>query len=661
MQQREMFEPPKLIVIPKEGVREPRLWFRRFAIWPEPSAAPIQDCVFGPGLNIIWSPDPVDLSARDDDPPPSGPGHCAGKSLMCRMLRYCLGEPHFADDELRAKISSAFKDGRVGVEVVVDNKPWVVVRSIGLFRHDVVLEGGTLESAISSETLATGMAPFVEMLAERFVTPQVAALFTDSSQAAWLFALASLSRDQECHFSKVTDWRVDGGQSGSPAHGLSVDDATNVVRALIGAITPKEHLLEAQLATLKKERDDEMRGIERRRWLVETALEQLMKEIEIHGQTIPEGDLLGPFLRTAASKRVAKVAIINPKGELASVPRLEELAEQAQTEIERLRSEIAKREGEANIAAAVAKQIESEIPGLSATIDEAEVPTCPVCEVPIDRALAEGCGLSHKLPNLQSLHDRRAKNERELRDQKRKEAQAKEVVKRLSIDLTMAITKRDEVRKELTAARSLRDDRAEAWYSTRRVGDEIDRLERSLHENADAEKKVDRLDEQIKELKKDIAAERGQHAVVFNQLGGHFDPLVRRLLGRAPSVRGRLQHDGKGLQLVVDFAGERKSPAIDLVKVLAFDLATMCRSIEGATHLPALLIHDSPRTSDLGLSIYHELFYLMCELENVGGAPLFQYIVTTTSRPPDVLVGDPRVRLKLKGEPAEARLLGRDL
>lgn len=44
-----------------------------------------------------------------------------------------------------------------------------------------------------------------------------------------------------------------------------------------------------------------------------------------------------------------------------------------------------------------------------------------------------------------------------------------------------------------------------------------------------------------------------------------------------------------------------------------------------------------------------------------GEAPLFQYIVTTTSRPPDELVGDDRVRLKLKGSPAEARLLGRDL
>jgi hypothetical protein len=659
--QREMFEPPGLQVKPKEGSREPRLWFRRFVIWPEPGTQPIQDCTFGPGLNIIWSPDPVDRSARDSDEPPPGPGHGAGKTLVCRLLRYCLGEPHFASDVLRSKISSAFKEGRVGVEVIVDGKPWAVVRSIGVFGHDVVLEGGTLETAVAPETAATGMASLVEMLAERFVTPDVSALVADSPQRAWLLALAWLSRDQECHFGKVTEWRVAGGKSGSPAHGLSVSNATHVVRALIGAITPKEHELEAKVEKLQKERDDEARGVERRRWLIENALKKLLKEIEIEGQTVPEGDLLGPFLRSAASRRVAKVAVVDAKGEMASVPDLEALADEAQKEVERLGKEIATTEGKANTAAAVAKQIESESPGLSATIDEAKAPMCPVCEVPIDRVLAEGCKLSHKLPNLASLHERRAKNAQDLREKKAEEQAAKDAVERLRKDLEAAKAKRDKARNDLKAARKLRDDRAEAWYAVRRVGDDVGSLEKLLSENSAAGKKVERLDEQLKELKKDVAAERDQHALVFTRLGTHFDPLVRRLLGRVPTASGRVQHDGNGLQLVVDFGGERNTPAIDLVKVLAFDLATLCRSIEGATKLPALLIHDSPRTSDLGLSLYHELFHLMRELEDVGSAPLFQYIVTTTSRPPDDLVDDERVRMKLKGAPAEDRLLGRDL
>ncbi|MEJ7733001.1 MAG: hypothetical protein WKG00_27865 [Polyangiaceae bacterium] len=37
-----------------------------------------------------------------------------------------------------------------------------------------------------------------------------------------------------------------------------------------------------------------------------------------------------------------------------------------------------------------------------------------------------------------------------------------------------------------------------------------------------------------------------------------------------------------------------------------------------------------------------------------------QYIVTTTSRPPDDLVDDERMRLELSGAPSASRLLERD-
>lgn len=657
--QREMFKSPELLVKPSGG--GPRLWFRRLVIYGEPNTKPIQDVKFGPGLNIIWSPDPADRSARDDGAAPSGPGHGAGKTLVCRLLRYCLGEPHFASDVLRAKISSAFKDGRVGVEVIVDGVEWVVVRSIGVFGHDVVIEGGTLESAVAPETATTGMAPFVESLAERFLTQDVAGMIADSPQRAWLLALAWLTRDQECHFGKVTEWRAAGAKSGSPAHGLSVSNAINIVRALIGAITPREHHLEAEIERFDKERTEEARGIERRRWLIEESLKRILKHVELEGRPVPEGDLLGPFLRSAAGTRVARVAVVDAKGELASVDDLEAEYENAQKDVERLTGEVSKVEAARNNAEAVAKLIASETPGLTASLDEAETPTCPVCEVPIDRALAEGCKLSHKLPHIASLRQRREKNERDLREKQAEQRAAEESLNRLRPAFTAATAQRDKAWKDLRAARRLRDERTDAWYEARRVGDEVGDLEKLLTENAAAEKKVTQVDETLKQRRNDVGAERDQHAQVFVRLGEHFDPLVRRLLGRAPHASGRVQHDGNGLQLVVDYGGERSTPAIELVKVLAFDLATLCRSMEGATKLPALLIHDSPRTSDLGLSIYHELFHLMRELENVGSAPKFQYIVTTTSRPPDDLAGDVRVRLKLNGSPAEARLLGRDL
>ena len=107
--------------------------------------------------------------------------------------------------------------------------------------------------------------------------------------------------------------------------------------------------------------------------------------------------------------------------------------------------------------------------------------------------------------------------------------------------------------------------------------------------------------------------------------------------------------------------GDRSTVAIDSLKVLAFDLSALCLSIEGVTRVPAFLVHDSPREADLGLPIYHRLFQLARWLEAVSEQPLFQYIVTTTTRPPLDLAKEPWLRLALRGAPAGERLLLCDL
>lgn len=659
--QREMFKPPELKVETAGGKAESRLWFRRLVIWSEPGTNPIQDIAFGPGLNIIWSPDPADLGERDRGAVPSGPGHGAGKTLVCRLLRYCLGEPYFAEDLLRQSVSSAFKDGRVGAEIVVDGVVWAVVRSIGVFGHDVALEGGALETAVSRDTATTGLSAFIDMLSERLLTRDVATLLAEEPARAWLLTLAWLTRDQECHFGKVMEWRQGGLYSGSPARRLSAHDVNNVVRALLGAITPAEKQLETEIEDLEKQRGDETRAIGRRRWLLERSLKKILRAVELEGQSLPDGPLLGELLRNAARERIARVAIVDATSEIGTAADFESEYESARQEVQRIEKEISRAETVRSTSDAVAKQIASETPGLTASLDEAETPTCPVCEVPIDRGLAEGCKLSHKLPDLLSLRQRREKNERELRVKQFERMNAETLLRRLETDLEAATAMQDKANGDLRAARLLRDERTEAWYSARRTKDDIGDIEKLLMENEEGEKVLLRVEENLRQRREAAAAGRDQHAQVFHRLGAHFDPLVRRLLGGHEETRGRVKLDGDGLHLVVDYGGERSTPAIDLVKVLAFDLATLCRSMEGETKLPALLIHDSPRTSDLGLSIYHELFHLMRELEAVGSNPRFQYIVTTTSRPPDDLANDQRVRLKLNGAPAGARLLKRDL
>ena len=117
---------------------------------------------------------------------------------------------------------------------------------------------------------------------------------------------------------------------------------------------------------------------------------------------------------------------------------------------------------------------------------------------------------------------------------------------------------------------------------------------------------------------------------------------------------------GNGLKLTVKMGGNRSTSAIDSLKVIAFDLAALCLGIEEKTRVPTLLIHDSPREADLGLPLYDQVFHLANRLEDTG-EPLFQYIVTTTTRPPPELAKPPWLCLTLRGTPAGERLLRCDL
>ena len=83
--------------------------------------------------------------------------------------------------------------------------------------------------------------------------------------------------------------------------------------------------------------------------------------------------------------------------------------------------------------------------------------------------------------------------------------------------------------------------------------------------------------------------------------------------------------------------------------------------MEGHAVAPEFLVHDSPREADMGGPLYHRIFQLALMFEGIGGAPRFQYIVTTTSKPPTELAQPPWLRLELKGFPSDQRLLRRDL
>ncbi|MGM0561146.1 MAG: hypothetical protein ACQETX_08790 [Pseudomonadota bacterium] len=304
-------------------------------------------------------------------------------------------------------------------------------------------------------------------------------------------------------------------------------------------------------------------------------------------------------------------------------------------------------------------QLKAEIPELSYSAAEAESPVCPICEVPIERAIAEGCGLSHKLHDPEACRGRLEERRQNAKEQEQKIDNLNRENRRVLQELALARQELDRLRKQLEAAETGRDGRETAWYAARKLQDSVEDWAGLVEAQEAATASLEASLKRLEEKRQQLAQLRDKQACVFGQMNEKFEPIVQRLLGDDTKTRIRLT--GHGLELTIDMGGDRTTAAIDSLKVLAFDLTALCLSLEGKACIPAFFIHDSPREADLGTSIYHELFQLVRDLEAETEQPLFQYIVTTTTMPPDELTSEPWLCQTLHGTPSTERLLGCDL
>lgn len=657
--QPDLLGPPSLTVQPIVGQSGPRLWVKRLAIWQEPGGEKIRDISFRPGLNIIWSPDGGD--ALSSESPTDTIGHGSGKTLFCRLLRYCLGEDRYAADDQRERVSVALLNGIVGAEVMLDGVCWAILRPLGVRRRHMAVAGGNLDEIASGEGTSTGLEPFLDAVEHGILTTGLAALISGQrlDRRSWPIALAWLTRDQECRFNDVLEWRSTASDSDSPARGMTQTEKLDALRAFIIAITPEEHAKRAEVASLDDRRRVLEQEIGHRRWETDRAQSRLAGALGVASESLSESPLAIERMRKAAQDRLTSAAKL-PSGQPESsvdAARREHasaLAEWARVDAERIRIKVTIPLSEKMLA-----QLQGELPGISFSKSEAESPICPICEVPIDRAIAEKCGLSNKLPDLEACRQRWELRKQSFDDENNRLTTLRSDKTRTLQQLALAKQRVDQSAQSLAAIEKARDTREGAWYSAQRLVDDVDRLSELIGAQQDDLSSAREMGSLLERERGLLGAFRDKQARVFGRLSEKFDPIVRRLVGL--DAKGRVTLSGNGLEPNINMGGDRRTAAIDSLKVLAFDLAVLCLSVEGATRVPAFLIHDSPREADLGLSIYHRLFRLVAEIEGSGDPPPFQYIITTTTRPPEHLAVEPWLRLTLRGSPGTERLLRRDL
>jgi hypothetical protein len=658
-QQGELFPEPEVVITLDSTRREPRVWVSRLVIWEMPGKI-IREIPLRRGLNVIWSPDPgASQAALGQD---AGSGHGAGKTLFCRLLRYCLGEDTFSNDDQRRSIAQQLPAGLVGAEVMIAGKTWAVIRPIGTTRKHFAREGVSLEVISPVKDPGEDIQPFLDSLRRSLFAEGIEKYLPVQQQnAPWLFALAWLSRDQECRFDHILDWRHRRADSGSIAVSATKDQLLIVVRALLKFIQQEEMDLKAK----REGYAEKKRSLERDLAYYQRQSKQFAAELSRDLRVEPE-QLIGDDLGLASLRNAAESRFQEDENEGASedssaaVAFLREQRDRALAEQAVTNGEVKRYSAERELLEQQVKQLRGERSNVDAKEIKALLgPICQICIVPIDQALGEGCGLSSELwdPAKPRQESQRIGKQIDL---------CNDAISRLRglVSEREGILKK--VRQEVAGfeaqiaaleekSKKQEKERRQKWSTAQNLVTKVSEYQSILD-------KVQAVNSELKGLvtldEQALTSEaeyRSLHSDTLLRLRELFSYVCRGLLGN--QVKASLSLSGQGLQADVEVGGM----AMESLKAIAFDLAALLMSVEGRTMLPAFLVHDSPREADLGEAIYHRLFRMARGVERLSDDAPFQYIITTTSRPPEDICQAPYLIAQLQGAEVDGRLLRRNL
>jgi predicted RNase H-like nuclease len=145
----------------------------------------------------------------------------------------------------------------------------------------------------------------------------------------------------------------------------------------------------------------------------------------------------------------------------------------------------------------------------------------------------------------------------------------------------------------------------------------------------------------------------------LNALTGIYNWLIQTVLSDGYSGKVSLSRSENELKFTIHEETGLSGEAVETLSLVLADLAAVFCSVNGSGYHPRFLLHDSPREADLDRHIYNHFLEVAFNIsEQLGGANAapFQYIVTTTSRPPDRLQEAKIVKLELGAHPEEDML-----
>lgn len=664
MSSNDLFEQPanKRVWIPAQDRAHPLIELTELVlleVFAPAASIEIRRIEFRPGLNIVWA-DPKVADAPESEDRTSG--HSAGKTTLCRILRWLLGEAHFGNEDLESKIGIRFKDGCALLSLKLDGKPWVVGRGFFSKQDHQALEGAELESILAHGWPEEApVRPFLDELEALTVKKLAKDRFPGHrDEITWLHLLAWLARDQEASLQSVDSWRSTA--SGPQERPPSRFERHILLRLMADLLSPEEwqemdaeRKNSAELKTLR----EQIPGIKA---VADESCKPLLRFLKLDGDVI-SSDLV---ISNAAN-------ILQEDRE--QLRRVAETIEQHASHLAQKNHEQALRELEQAKGQLIRKtrryeKLKTKVGELGGAIIKAKAvlemrrPPPEFCAR--KKSEVEGkCDLY--LDGVEDIASASLWADLERQQQGILEQLEAEEIEREELEATLPLLMSNEENTRLASEAALAE-RDELLKQHERIQERISAYEPTFLPADERWRfyeaqlsRVNILGDENKEHRKSQSIIRDGQLMDRLDLREHYRSVLSSLLG--PKIDGHITFDTNG-QLVLDAENRSSlsSAAIEALKTISFDLASLFRSIVGGGHHPRFLIHDSPKVADMSPVPYAELFELALQVEKqANGRPNFQYIITTTEPPPEHLKTSGHIILPLDASTKEGRLFMEDL
>ena len=621
-------------------ITQPKVWVERLSLFEAIDLSPFREVFLEPGLNIIWA-------EEADDVGETGTyqfGHGVGKTSLCRLIRYCLGEKLYAPRHLRNQIIAAYPKGYVAAKVWVNGEAWAVAKPLGRHKKSYFAKGGDISTLFTSEQKDSKEEYHNALHRGVFGSDDCLTLPSSGQQITWEHLLSWCARDQEAHLDDFSTWRSLRSESDSPGFNRRKEDPVEMVRICLGYMESGELKLQKACQRLVRE-------IEILKKSVEQAGQQ---PLFFHGEYVAR---VRTQLAISENVPVFDIQRSSPPTDLVGLA--EAKIEEDRFNIDRERKALVELDQQRVAATSEVSQISERLEQVEAIVNRKKRENSG-----IEKELEELQQKKVRLSNLEGRncehacypindceHFYRYKNGFNF-DTKQKIGETKKDYKK-RLELIREHSERVAGIKKL-----LGEAQKEYW-----------KINTRFHEQ---DLKVRELESTLQNLERDLSELKRYDEVVSGRTeNDEFVEVTKALEAKQRKLKGKQDQLKLAKQQQINKAGALNSYLTDLagsvysglqgrvvlgdnarpfqllgpggeafhaLEVILGDLSAALLATHQPIMHPGFIIHDSPREADMGDNLYRGYFRMLIELgqtmQKKRCYPI-QYIVATTTMPLD--------------------------